>query len=142
MCVGSRAVAGGSLQEWLSVRHLGLDHAHTVTTLGADHSLSRVSLSARVGVRGCGSSLATGGRTRFKKGSRRVAGRALRKEFFWGFKSENDSTFSSSSGGQKSLLSDDRRLCGSCLPLLPAPASSAHHIFASVDIHSPLRPGR
>ena len=29
MCVGSRAVAGGSLQEWLSVRHLGLDHAQT-----------------------------------------------------------------------------------------------------------------
>jgi hypothetical protein len=29
MCVGSRAVAGGSLQECLSVRHLGLDHDQT-----------------------------------------------------------------------------------------------------------------
>ena len=29
MCVGSRAVAGVSLQEWLSVRHLGLDHDQT-----------------------------------------------------------------------------------------------------------------
>jgi len=32
MCVGSRAVAGGSLQEWLSVRHLGLDHDQTGRT--------------------------------------------------------------------------------------------------------------
>ena len=45
MCVGSRAVAGGSLQEWLSVRHLGLDHDQTAI---ADYSIQLILLRSRV----------------------------------------------------------------------------------------------